>query len=138
MRYGRRCYYYLRYLYQWLSLLFLVYVRGYLMRIILILLLLSGCQSALIGSWTRTASPFTSTFKLRADGNGFFCSTMRGKRKKEALTYDSSTIYIKEKEFNILLITDDFLVIGGTDSTNEDFIFYRDGYFKKIGRSCFK
>ena len=102
------------------------------------MLLLTSCQSTLVGSWTRTVSPFTSTFKLNNDGSGLFCSTMNGKRKKKKLTYDSSAIYIKEKEFRIILITDNFIIISGTDSTNEDFIFHRDGYFKNNYRSCFK
>ena len=108
------------------------------MKLTLILFLLCGCQTTLEGSWTRTVDPFKSTFKLKADGSGLFCSTIRGKRVKKKLTYDSSAIYIKETEFRIILITDNFIIISGTDSTNEDFIFHRDAYFKNNYRSCFK
>ena len=94
-------------------------------KLIIIILLLSGSSSNIVGSWTRTVTPFTSTFKFHSDGSGWLCLTKKGYSKRERLTYDGSTIYIKDKEIAIKFIAGGFLVIGDSESNREDYVFYR-------------
>jgi len=108
------------------------------MRVLIILLMLSGCSSSAIGTWSRTSETMTTAIKLSDDGSGELCTTLKGREKGEPLTYSGDVIYIKDSEITIKFIGDGFLVIGPDDSSNEDYIFKRDKRFKKRYKSCVK
>ena len=66
--------------------------------LIIISLILAGCSSGAVGTWSRTSE--TMSTAIRVGDNG--------------------------------------LVIGASDSSNEDYIFKRDARFKKRRKSCVK
>ena len=108
------------------------------MRVLILMLMLSGCSSAAVGTWSRTSETMSSAIRLNNSGTGELCTTRKGRRKGLTLTYSGDVIYINDSEIIIKFIGDGFLVIGLADSSNEDYIFKRDRRFKKRYKSCVK
>ena len=108
------------------------------MRIIIISIILAGCSSGAVGTWSRTSETMSTAIRLGDNGSGELCMNKKGKQEGLPLTHSGDVIYIKDSEITIKFIGDGFLVIGASDSSNEDYIFKRDARFKKRRKSCVK
>jgi hypothetical protein len=113
-----------------------------LMRIIFIILLLSGCQYIppnLVGNWSGKVGPFKASFELGEDGKGVFCYSGRKKNKTEWIKY-SSGIITTERDTKMIVVSlrDNELIVDVNNFGNERYTFYRDNHLRKASWFCWR
>ena len=125
--------------------------------VILISYLLVGCASndllnnnfssvvekktpeSLVGIWTGSAGPYTTTIHIKTDGTGFSCYSWNDKNAIGKIKYDGANIRFQEgTRLEIKNINSGSFVAHAPYYLGADYVFYKDANLKNASPFCEK
>jgi hypothetical protein len=113
-----------------------------LMRIIFIILLLTGCQYIppdLVGNWSGKVGPFKMSFELNENGKGVLCYSGLKKNKTELIKYNDGIIFTeRDTKMIVASLRDNELIVDVNNFGNVRYTFYRDNHLRKASWFCWK
>jgi hypothetical protein len=108
-------------------------------RILIIMLLLSGCNSQLVGNWSGKIGPFVGSFKLQPDGTGKLCYSRGNVNKIEVVKYNSSAISTERDYIAVINSVSDNVLEFEVDADGvKEYTFTRDKHLKNTSWFCWK